>query len=163
MTHQFPDLTLDVQLSGRASRPERPQLTSDPGGSTYDQLFGFLLGGDPAGDPGSQTRDAVAGAGTRLVSGKLGRQISKVLPVQVDALSCEPAPAATTATSGSCTVGKWLSQRLFLAYRQRLQPRTDENTGDVQLQLRIGDRLLLEGTGGDRGYYGADLLWRHRW
>jgi hypothetical protein len=36
------------------------------------------------------------------------------------------------------------------------------DAGDVQLRPRIGmgmgDQLLLKGTGGDRGYYGADLL-----
>jgi len=166
MSYRFPEMTLGVAVLGRVSRPE-PQFSSDAGGYTNEQLFGFFLGGEPNTEAGSQTRDqasqAVAGAGTRLISGKLGRQLTKVLPVKVDALSCEPAAAATTTASGSCTVGKWLSRRLFLAYRQRLQPRVDENNGDVQLQLRLGDRLLLEGTGGDRGYYGADLLWRHRW
>lgn len=167
MYYQFPELTLTVGLAGRLSKLDRPSFSSDPGGYTQDQLFGFFLGGEPSTDASSQTRDqaraALAGAGTRVLSARLGRQISRVLPVKIDALSCEPDPAATTAGSGSCTVGKWLSQRLFVAYRQRLQPRADENTGDVQLQVRMGSKVLIQATGGDRGYYGADLLWRHRW
>ena len=166
MSYRFPEMTLSAAVLGTASRPDL-QLSSDAPGYSSDALLAFFLGAEPSTEASSQsrdqTRDAVAIAGARLISGKLGRQLNKVLPVKVDALSCEPAPAATTATSGSCTVGKWLSRRLFVAYRQHLQPRTDENTGDVQLQFRMGDRLLLEGTGGDRGYYGADLLWRHRW
>lgn len=169
MTYQFPDLQLRVDASGRLSQLERPRFSSDPGGYTQDQLFAFFLGAEPSTEAGTpsrdQAREAVAGASTRLLSGLIGKQINKVLPVKVDSLSCEPAPAttATTAASGSCTVGKWLSQQLYLSYRQHLQPRADENTGDAQLQFRLGSRFLLEGTGGDRGYYGADLLWRHRW
>jgi autotransporter translocation and assembly factor TamB len=169
MTYQFPDLQLRVDASGRLSQIERPRFSSDPGGYTQDQLFAFFLGAEPSTEPGNpgrdQAREAVAGASTRLLSGLLGKQINKVLPVKVDSLSCEPAPAttATTTASGSCTVGKWLSQQLYLSYRQHLQPRSDENTGDAQVQFRLGSRFLLEGTGGDRGYYGADLLWRHRW
>jgi hypothetical protein len=168
MSYAFSELTLHVDVSGRLSKLDPPRFSSDPPGAyTQDQLFGFFLGGEPSTDAGSQTRDqareAVAGVGARYASAKLGKQLTRVLPVKFDALSCEPDPAATAVTSGSCTVGKWLSQRLFIAYRQHLQPRPDENNGDVQLQVRMGRELLLQGTGGDRGYYGADLLWRHRW
>jgi autotransporter translocation and assembly factor TamB len=119
-----------------------------------------LLGGEPGGDPSTQTGEAVKNSVALGVSGMVGRRISKVLPIRVDALSCEP---ATTATSAACTVGKWLSQRLFLAYRQHLEPRADENANDVQFQYRLGPRVLIEGSGGDRNHAGADLLWRHRW
>src|SRR4029079_6447695 len=117
MSHQFPELALDVAIAGPASSPDL-KLSSEPGGYTYDKLFGFFLGGEPGGDPGSQTRDAVASAGSRWLSGKLGRRISKVLPVKLDAISCEP--ATTASAVGSCTFGKWLSERLFVAYRQHL-------------------------------------------
>jgi hypothetical protein len=160
MTHQFPTLTMTVGLRGPASKWQKPDLSSDPASYSYDRLFGFLLGGEPGGDPNSQTREAVKGAAALAISGKLGREINKVLPIKVDALSCEP---ATTATSASCTVGKWLSQRLFLSYRQHLEALRDENANDVQFQYRVGRKVLIEGTGGDRGHYGADLLWRHRW
>ncbi|HSR96304.1 MAG TPA: translocation/assembly module TamB domain-containing protein [Kofleriaceae bacterium] len=162
MSHQFPDLALDVAILGSASTPDL-RLSSEPGGYTYDQLFGFLLGGEPGGEPGSQTRDAVTAGGARWLSGKLGRRISKVLPVKLDAISCEPATSASAVAGGSCTFGKWFSERLFVAYRQHLGGTTDENTGDIQVQYRMGRKVLIEGSGGDRGHIGADLLYRHRW
>jgi hypothetical protein len=162
MAHQFPELTLDVAVTGPASSPDL-KLSSEPGGYTYDQLFGFFLGGEPGGDPNSQTREAVAGASARWLSGKLGRQINRVLPIKLDAVSCAPATSATTATGGSCTFGKWVTERLFVAYRQHLGGAPNENTGDVQVQIRMGRKVLIEGSGGDRGHHGADLLWRHRW
>jgi autotransporter translocation and assembly factor TamB len=159
MTHQFPALALKVDVRGRASQPE-PQLSSDLGGYSRDQLVGFFVGGEPGGDPSSQTGEAVKGALALGISGQLGRRINKVLPVKLDALSCEP---ATTATSASCAAGKWLSQRLFLTYRQHLEPRSNENANDLQLQYRLGRKALIDMAGGDRGHLGLDLLWRHRW
>jgi translocation and assembly module TamB len=159
LTHQFPELTLNVDVRGRASDPKL-QFTSEPATYSPDQLFGFFVGGEPGGDPTGQTGEAVKGAVALALSGKLGREINKVLPIKVDTLSCEP---ATTVTSASCTVGKWLSQRLFLAYRPHLEPLPDENANEVQVEYRLGSKVLIEGTGGDRQHIGADLLWRHRW
>jgi translocation and assembly module TamB len=159
MTHAFPELTLHVDVRGRASHPDL-QFSSEPGTYSQGQLLGFLVGGEPGGDPDRQAGEAFKGALARWFSSRLGRQVNKVLPIKVDALSCEP---STTATSASCTVGKWLSQRLFLAYRQHLEPLLDENANDVHVRYRLGRKVLIEGTGGDRGHHGADLLWRHRW
>ena len=167
MAHQFPAMTLNVDMVGRLSALGRPSFSSDPGGYSQDQLFGFFLGAEPSTDASSQSRDqtreAITAAGTRVLSGILGRRISKVLPVKIDALSCEPDPTSTGATSGSCTVGKWVSQRLFVAYRQRLQPRADEAASDVQVQYRMGRNVLIQGARAAGGIYGADLLWRQRW
>ncbi|HEY0991640.1 MAG TPA: translocation/assembly module TamB domain-containing protein, partial [Kofleriaceae bacterium] len=162
LSHEFPELALAVALAGRASKPDL-RLSSEPGGYTYDQLFGFLLGGEPGGDPGNQTRDAVAGAGARLITGRVGRQINRVLPFKLDAVSCGPETKATTAIGGSCTFSKWLSERLLVAYRQHFGGAPEENVGDFQVQYRLGRKTLIDGAGRDRANFGADLLWRHRW
>ena len=61
------------------------------------------------------------------------------------------------------TVGTWLTHELFLAYRQHLESRADENTGDVQVEYWLSKRTSVQATAGDRGYDGVDLLWRKRW
>jgi hypothetical protein len=169
ISHHFPDLLLRVDMRSRVSKLERPTFSSDAGFYTENQLFSFFLGSEPGGgassQASSQTPDvaggAVAGIVTRWATGQFGSELNKVLPI--DTLSCEPDPTATTVTIGSCTVGTRIFEHLFISYRRRLQPRVDENTGDVDVQLRMGDRLLFEGTAGDRVVLGADLLWRHRW
>jgi hypothetical protein len=104
-----------------------------------------------------------------LLSAKIGAQLNRVLPRELKLdLSCELDPTATTTTLGSCTAGwwvsiPWLKQRAYLAYRYRRQPRPDENADEAQLQFRLPRGFLLQGSGGDRGYLDADLLWRHRW
>jgi autotransporter translocation and assembly factor TamB len=152
------ELALGAGIVGSASRPEL-QLSSDPASYTQDQLTGFLVGGEPGGDATAQTGEAVKGALSLGVSARLGRELTKVLPIKLDALSCE---LATTATSASCSVGRWLSQRMFLGYRKRLDPLSDENSNELQLQYRLGHKSF-ELTGGDREHISLDLLWRLRW
>jgi hypothetical protein len=174
LSHQFAELALHVDVSQRLSKREPLKFSSDPPGPyTQDQLFGFFFGGEPSTDPGSSThdpaRDAVTGAGTRLLAAKIGAQLNKVLPgeLRLD-LSCDPDPLATTTTIGSCTAGRWvhvpwLSQQAYVAYRYRPEPRPDENAHEAQVQFRLPRGLLLQASGGERRYLDADLLWRHRW
>ena len=69
------------------------------------------------------------------------------------------------ATLGVCavTVGTWITDTLFLAYRQHLAARPDENTGEGEIEYWIQRRLVVEGVVGDRGVNGVDMLWRRRW
>jgi hypothetical protein len=159
MSHSFTELTLSVGVTGRVSRPDL-QFSSDLGSYSHDQLFGFFIGGEPGGDPNSQTGEAVTGALVKGVSGALGRQLTKRLPVKIDAVSCAP---ATTSTSKSCTFGKRLSQRLIIYYSPHLQPLPSENANDLEGEFRLGSAAVLDVTGGDRGHHGADVLLRHRW
>lgn len=159
LSHDFPSMTLLVNLRGRISAPD-PQLASDPGIYTQGQLAGFLAGGDPGGDTAQQTREAATGTGAALLSTRLGKRLKRVLPVKLDLIRCDP---GSSAAGASCTIGRWLSDNLFLAFKSRLEARPDENSGDLQLQWYFRREWLIEGIGGDRNHNGVDLLWRRRW
>ena len=47
--------------------------------------------------------------------------------------------------------------------RRRLDARPDENTGEGQLEYWLTRRIMVEGTAGDRGVSGLDMLWRRRY
>jgi translocation and assembly module TamB len=159
ITHDFPDVTTATEVHGRLSNPEL-EMSSDPGTYSQGQLLGFLLGGDPNGDPHSGTAsEAATNAGTSFVAGKIGGYVRNALPVNIDVLRYE----AATATSGSAVVvGSWLTHALFLAYRQHLEDRPDENTGEGQVEYWLSRRVVVEGTVGNRAD-GLDLLWRLRY
>jgi autotransporter translocation and assembly factor TamB len=160
ITHDFPEVTTTTIVRGRLSKPEL-MMSSDPSTFSQGQLLGFLLGGEPGGDTtGATTRDMAAGAGTSFVANKLGGYVRKVLPVDIDVLRYE---AATATQSAAVTVGTWVTRSLFLAYRRHLAARYDENTGEGQLEYWLSRRVSVEGTAGDRGYAGVDLLWRKRY
>ena len=61
------------------------------------------------------------------------------------------------------TVGKWLNDDLFVAYRYSPAV-VDEvsNVNEAQIEYRLTKRWSLEGTYGDRGKGGVDILWIRR-
>lgn len=161
ITHDFPEVTTITEVRGRMSKPELI-LSSDPGTYSQAELLGFLLGGEPGGDPENapSAEQRVAGAGASFLANKVGGYVKKALPVDVDVLRYE---ASSTTESARVTVGTWITDTLFLAYRHHLEARPDENTGEGEVEYWIQRRLVLEGVVGDRGVNGADLLWRRRW
>jgi autotransporter translocation and assembly factor TamB len=160
ITHDFSDVSTITMVRGRLSKPEL-MMSSDPGIYTQGQLLGFLLGGEPGGDPNSGTaRDQATSVGSSFVANKLGGYVKKALPIDIDVLRYE----AATASSGSAvTVGKWITRSLFVAYRQHLESRVDENRAEGELEYWLTRRLSVDGTAGDRGFTGVDLLWRKRY
>lgn len=160
ITHDFPDVTTITEVRGRMSNPEL-RMSSDPGSYSQGQLLGFLLGGDPGGDPqNSSATDKVAGAGASFVANQLGGYVKKALPIDIDVLRYESASATSSA---AVTVGTWVNHVLFLAYRQHLSARVDENSSEGELEYWITRRIVVEGVAGDRGVAGVDLLWRKRY
>lgn len=160
ITHDFPEVTTVTEVRGRASKPELV-MTSDPGTYSQGQLLGFLLGGEPGGDPQSgPLQSQVTGAGESYVANQIGGYVKKALPIDIDVLRYE---SATSTSSAAITVGSWINSSLFLSYRQHLESRPDENTGEAQIEYWLTRRLMIQGTAGDRNYDGVDLLWRKRY
>jgi hypothetical protein len=161
ITYDFPDVTTVTEIHGRLSQPQL-QLMSNPAIYSQAQLLGFLLGGEPGGDPRNapSASDKVSGAGASFIANKIGGYVKNALPVSVDVLRYE---AASATSSAAVTVGTWITRTLFFAYRQHLAARPDENTGEGEIEYWIRRRLVLETVIGDRGKDGADLLWRRRW
>jgi hypothetical protein len=159
LIHDFPELTLYASVRGRLSKPIL-DLTSEPGTYSQGQLLSFLLGGAPGADPGSEVQSAATGVASSLLSQKAGKFMGKFMPVDFDVMRFE---AATAGKSAAVTIGKWLTRKLFVAYRRHLDARPDENAGEGELEYYLGKRVLIEATVGDRGYHGADLLWLRRW
>ncbi|MEZ4367946.1 MAG: translocation/assembly module TamB domain-containing protein [Kofleriaceae bacterium] len=159
VTHDFPTLSLRVAVGGRLSAPTL-RLTSDPPSYSEGQLLSFLLGGAPGAEPGSELRDAATGVASSLLSQKISGYVSPYLPIDLDVLKFE---AATSSSSAAFTVGKWLTRRLFLAYRQRVEARPDQNSGEAEVEYWLGRRVVLEGVVGDEGIHGLDLVWTRRW
>ncbi|CAN5844633.1 hypothetical protein BH11MYX3_BH11MYX3_04340 [soil metagenome] len=160
ITHNFSDVTTVTQVHGRLSKPELT-MGSDPGVYSQGQLLGFLLGGEPNGDPqAGSARDKASAAGASFVANKLGGYVKNALPVDIDVLRYE---ASTSTSSAAVTVGTWISRSLFVAYRQHLESRVDENLSEAEVEYWLTHRTSVQATSGDHGYTGVDLLWRKRY
>lgn len=160
ISYDFPEVTTITEVRGRASDPEL-RMSSTPGTYSQGQLLGFLLGGEPNGDPQATSfRDAATSAGASFVANKIGGYVKGALPIDVDVLKYE---SATASSSAAIKVGTWLTRSLFVAYRRRLDARPDENTGEGQIEYWMTRRIMLEAVIGNRGVSGADILWRRRY
>lgn len=159
ITHDFPDVETITEVRGRLSKPELV-LSADPGLYSQAELLGFLLGGEPNGDPNNgSARDKAAQLGSSLVANQIAGYVKKALPFAIDVIRYE---AATATTSAAITVGSWITHTLFFSFTQHVDPRPDENSGEGTLEYWFTRRLELELKAGDRNYDGADLLWRKR-
>jgi len=163
LAHDFPDVTTYVRFAGRVSAIDKlePLFTSEPGIYSQGQLLGFFLGGAPGGDPSKQTAEAAAGFGASIASTVLGKRLKRVVPL-LDRLQIGCKPVAGQ-SSASCSAGTWFTKRTYVTFEQRIDSRPDENSGEGKVEYYWKPNRALELTGGDRGFFGLDLLWRHRW
>ncbi|MBL9018935.1 MAG: translocation/assembly module TamB domain-containing protein, partial [Myxococcales bacterium] len=160
ISHDFPEVTTITTLRGRLSSPELI-MSSDPGLYSQGQLLGFLLGGEPSGDPsGASARDKATAVGTSFVANQLGGYVKKALPIDIDVLRYE---AATASSSAAVLVGTWVTRSLFVAFRQHVDARVDENRSEAEVEYWLSRRVSVEAVAGDRSVNGVDLLWRKRY
>lgn len=158
LVHDFKNLTLTVDVRGRASNPD-PRLSGDPGTYTQGQLMSFFAGAEPGNDDSAaQANQAAVGASLNILSSRIGRRLVKHLPVKVDTNY----EAGTASSSRAVRFGVRLSERSYLVWRQRLEARPDENPGEMVFEYQLHPNALFETTVGERAS-GGDLLLRTRW
>jgi autotransporter translocation and assembly factor TamB len=95
-----------------------------------------------------------------MLSSRLGRKINERIPLlKFDTINYE---AKTASSSRAIRVGKRLNDKTYINYRQRFEPRPDENRSEGVLEYELHQNILIEAAGGERGA-GTDILWRKRW
>jgi hypothetical protein len=158
LIHDFKTMSLTVDIVGTSLVPDL-RFKGDPASYTQGQLFSFFMGAEPSDDANGQGTQAVAGAASALLSSRLGRKVNKYLPFKLDTLNYE---AGTATSSGAVRAGIRLSDKSHLIWRQRLEPRPDENPGEAVFEYIIRPWALVEATGGQKAG-GGDILLRKRW
>ncbi|MEL7371825.1 MAG: translocation/assembly module TamB domain-containing protein [Myxococcota bacterium] len=160
LSYEFNACTFFIGVGGPLSNPKL-QLSAEP--DIYDdkQLLGFLFGASPDEDnpdktPQQQGVDAAAG----VLLGQLQAQLKRNLPIDTLAVDLGD---GTTSGQANVSLGKWLTDRLFVAYTYRHGAAQTENTSEGLLRYRFLHPWLVELVFGDRGNGAADLLWSKRW
>lgn len=159
LVHDFGTVKVTISVSGTARRPEI-DLRSDPPGYDRTQLLAIVLGRDP-GEPGGDSRtleDRALGVASGLLLSRVQSTVRSKLPIDTLRVDTEPGPDQTT----RLTVGKWITEDIFVAYRHRLGSRENENANEANIEYRLGHNWILEGSYGDSGKGGVDILWVKR-
>jgi uncharacterized protein involved in outer membrane biogenesis len=161
VAHQFPEVTVYIDVGGRVSNPT-VTFASDSGQYDQAQLLGMVLGGDASsgggGETGADPTDKAANAAAGLVANQVAGVIRKAgLPV--DVLRVGSDPEAGSSGLNVVTVGKWLTDRLFVAFRVRnLEGESDKNQGEGTFQHFFTRDWMWEGVVGPQEN-SIDLLW----
>jgi hypothetical protein len=159
LTYDFSSMTLYAALHGRLSAPKLV-LRSDPATYSQAELLGFLVGGAPGQAPAQGVADVASGVASGFLAGKVKAGVKRYTGVGFDVLKLE---GATSTSTAALTLGKWVSRKLFVSYRQRVDGRYDENSSEVEGEYWIWPRVVVDGSAGDRGVDELVVVWTKRW
>ena len=142
-----PQANVTITISGTARDPQLDMSSSPP--MDQDSIAFFLATGRIQGRA-TQSGGGVdlSGAATSvlgsLLFGEVRKELANVLPV--DVLTIETGAQGVSEAS----VGKYIGDRIFIGYRQRLVPTQNENTEEGRIEYEISRSVSAEATVGDR-------------
>ena len=149
-----------VNVVGRLSTP-RVSFASDSGSYDQAQLLGMVLSGQAPGGPssgGTSLGEKTTSTATAFLTGQLTNAVRQTgLPV--NALRVGTSNIGGQEEVSYVTVGKWVTSRLFVAYRHRFVAEPDENFNEGTFQDYFARDWMIEGVAGDRGTASLDVLW----
>jgi len=158
VVRNFPEARISVVISGPADAPEI-ELRATPPIYSRAEILGLIVNGVPGSAGGGQSKeDAALSALAGIVSKQLTSMVKN--PVGVDALAVGTKDGGRVS---SVTVGKWLTDTLFLAYHRQFEADPNENQDEARLEWWFLPNWLVEMRAGDAGAGSGDLLWIFRY
>lgn len=158
LTKQFTNTEFSVIVTGTSRKPEL-NFVSDPGVYSRGELMQVFLGGEPGVESEGDTTPAQAlGAAAGLLLGPVTQAIRRSLPI--DTLKFDLGDDGETP---ALTVGKWLTESLFLAATLSWNEAGTEPTSEGLLRYRFTGTWVAElryATPGQSG--AAEVLWVKR-
>ena len=142
-----PQANVTITVTGTA---KDPQLVMSSSPSMDQDSIAFFLATGRIQGRATQTGGGVdlSGAATSvlgsLLFGEVRKELQNVLPV--DVLTIETGAQGVSEAS----IGKYIGDRIFIGYRQRLVPAQNENTEEGRIEYEISRAVSAEATVGDR-------------
>jgi translocation and assembly module TamB len=149
--------TVNIVISGSAKAPQIDMTSNPP--MDQDAIAFFLATGRIEGRAtqnggGIDLSSAASSVLGSLLFGQLRKALASVLPVDVLTIETQGTGVA------QASVGKYIGDRVFIGYRQRLTPAPNENTVEGRLEYEISRSLTAEATVGDIASE-VSVLWTH--
>jgi translocation and assembly module TamB len=145
--YENPQAVVSVSVTGTAKLPQIDLSSNPPMDQDAIAFFlatGRLQGRATQSGGGVDLSGAASSVVGGLLFGQLRKSLADVLPV--DVLTIETSQGGVSQAS----VGKYIGDRIFVGYRQRLIPAPGENTSEGRVEYEISRALAAEATVGDR-------------
>jgi translocation and assembly module TamB len=139
--------SVTITISGSAKDPQVDMQSNPP--MDQDAIAFFLATGRVQAHA-TQAGGGIdlSGAATSVIGsllfGQVRKELASVLPV--DVLTIETGAQGVSEAS----IGKYIGDRVFIGYRQRLASSPNENTEEGRIEYQISRSVSAEATVGDR-------------
>ena len=163
LAHQAEAATVYIDVEGTAEEP-RIELAANPPRYDRAQILSYVLGGNLSGGGADLTvEERTAGVIGGLLSSRVEKLVKRTFPVDVLRVGLEEGAE----TIAFLTVGKWIREDVFVAYRRRFGgPDPGESINEAQLEYQISESWMVEARVGNRldeeGFGSLDVLWTQR-
>jgi autotransporter translocation and assembly factor TamB len=152
--HKVSDYVVTVRVEGKAKQPQII-FSSTPELPQADIISLLVLGKTTdrltSSEQNALSSQAQQVAGS-LVAGQLERALGGAL-----GLDTVDVTAGDKLGSGSVSVGRYITQDIFMSYERDLGA---EGANKVGIEYSFSPRLKLKGSGSDTGESAVDFLWR---
>jgi autotransporter translocation and assembly factor TamB len=165
VTHTVSEYDVSIKVGGKAHQPTLT-LSSVPELPQAD-IMALLVFGKTTDRLTNSEQSSMGNQAQQLVGGVVAGELEKALgkPLGLDTIDLE---AGKEPGTGSVSVGRYVTQDIFLSYERDLGNKSDNTkvgntTGGntIGIEYSIKRRLKLKGSGSDTGESALDLLWRH--
>jgi autotransporter translocation and assembly factor TamB len=156
-TYDISDYLITIQVNERAREPKLA-LSSEPELPQADIVSLLVIGKTTDRLTNSEQKSFSDYTG-QIAGGLLASQLEKTIgePLGLDTIEIE---AGDTLGTGSLSVGRYVTQDLFLSYTREFGAE-DSNTAGVEYSLNR--RLKLKGESSDQGEAAFQFLWEHNY
>lgn len=167
ITRRFGDALILITVRGTARKPELT-LSSDPPIYDRSQIISLIVTGRIDPRKGGEKTDnslAVASAVSQALIGSITRSIAPKVGIDVARVNLGQSKdeKGETKLRAEAEVGKYITERLYVAYRRVFGASAEENANEGLLEFRLTARWMLVAVFGDAGIGGIDLLWNYRY
>jgi autotransporter translocation and assembly factor TamB len=144
-----------VQITGQTQQPHLT-ISSTPDLPQVD-IVSLLLTGKTVDRLTTAERTVLSNQTRQIADDALASQLEKGVGASLGLDTIEVTAGSKLGT-GSISVGRYVTQDLFLSYERQIGQENNRNT--VEVEYSINTRLKLQGSSSDSGEASLDLLWR---
>jgi autotransporter translocation and assembly factor TamB len=156
-TYDISDYRITIQIDERVRKPKLT-LSSEPELPQADIVSLLLLGKTTDRLTGSEQKSFSDYTG-QIAGGLLAKQLEETIgePLGLDTIEIE---AGDTLGTGSISVGRYVTQDLFLSYTREFG---DEDSNIAGVEYSLKRNLKLKGESSDQGEAAFQFLWEHNY